>query len=497
LLALLWAGVLAALAWVAVFPLLPVASLLARDSNGTLLDLIRSHRTTVPFHMAWSSEGWRWIGWTGRLLPLLAVLGAILVGLLRHHRIDPSSTLSRRQWASIGALVVAGSVVLFWIGRVPLPVLITYGDSIALIPQIAQGTWVFPAEPLMMHLFNAVSLTVKTWRGSADGLLAGQLTALVCGAAFAASLWTVAAKRSGDLVGAVLLFVALAGTGTTTQFFGVVETTLLQTAAIAAFLTACALVLQAPARSPARDHLLLLVHLCMGVVLSAHAAGVALLPALVTLWVVLWRREARHDSERPRRLLSARNLGGALLGGLGPWLLFVWWPFLRLGNFGNSAGGADRFRFVPWDVDAARQASAYVYYAMLSRLHALDVTAALVAACPFALLLLFSVAVLRRRAGAEEARIPLEPHLVFLMAGLGGGAVALLWDFDFGMWGDWNIVTCYLLPLHVASWLLFHDTLRHGADPGRARWLLSVPLVIAQVALGLGMWLQFHPPGLA
>jgi hypothetical protein len=492
LLAILWAGVLLALVWVVVFPLLPVSSLLARDAGASSLELIRSHRTTVPFHLAWSSEGWRWVGWPGRLLPALLVAISIAVGMRRSRHPTAQETASQRNLSGLGVVVVSAVVASFWFGRIPIPVLITYGDSLALIPQIAQGTWVFPAEPLMMHLFNLVSRMVTAWRGVPDGVLSGQLTAAACGAVFIVSLWTLAKSRRHDTVGTLLLVAAFAGTGTMTQFFGVIETTLLQTAAVAAFLTTSALVLQAPAGSTRRDLLLLLTHLCMGVLLSAHAAGVALLPSLGVLWVALWFREDHHGDAPRHRLLSLRNVAGALLGALLPWLVFVWWPFGRLGNFGNSAGGADAYRFVPWDIEAARQTSSYVYYAMLSRLHAVDVLAAAVAACPFALLLLFAALVLRRRAAGQRRAV----HAVFGTAAAGCTAVVLLWDFDFGMWGDWNIVTCYLLPLHLASWLAFDDALQQNTVAvSTRRWLLDVPLVVAQIALGLGLWLQFHPPG--
>lgn len=504
---ILWTGVVSALVWVAVFPFVPVSWLQARDANGDIIDLIRSHRTTVSFHQAWSSEGWRWVGWGGRLLPALVVLGAVVVGVWRRRAPSPPRDATGAQriptpverWRHrrllVGGLLVVASGAAFWFGRVPVPVLITYGDSIKLIQQIGEASWVFPAEPLMMHLFNLVSRGLSAWRGAPDGLLAGQWTALACGVVYVACLWILASSRRSGTAGALLLWLAFAGTGTATQFFGVVETTVLQTAAAAGFLATCVLALQEPVGSTVRARRLLLVHVWMGILLSAHAAGVAFLPALVMLWIVVGRQERRHRVDRNRRLVSWRHGLPALLAAWTPWLVFVWWPFTRLGNLGNSAGGADTFRFVPWDVETARQSSSYVYYGMLSGLHALDVSAALLAACPFALLLLVAAAVLRRRAGGHGDEAQAAIAAVLRLAALGCAAVVLLWDFDFGMWGDWNIVTCYLVPLHLCAWVEFDEALHRSVPAEWSRWMLVVPLVVTQVALGLGLWLQLHPPG--
>jgi len=484
------------LSWVLVFPHLPVRWLLAHDANGAFLDLIRGHRTTVPFHLAWSSEGWRWVGWLGRLLPSLGVLGALWIAVLQQRRTaqrpGASKLLTRRASFLVGAALTGSSVLLFVWGRIPLPVLLTYGDSVALIPQIAAGTWVFPAEPLMMHVFNVVSRLVTATRGMADGLLAGRITATLCGAWYVLAAWVLTRTRTQRRAESLWWLAAFALTGTATQFFGYVETTLVQTAAILSFLAAIAVTLQAAPGSNQRDLGLWGTHACMGIVLCSHAAGIALLPALAVLWVLLWKHQ-RQDRDVGRPLLSARNIAGAAVGIVLPWATLVWWPFVRLGRFGNAAGGADAFRFVPWDAETARLASPYIYYDMLSPRHAADLFAAIVAGAPFAVALLVTALVWRKNAAADAARDGL--HLVFLVAALGCASVVALWDFDFGMWGDWNIATCYLVPLHVAGWTACLDLLPRNRDDSTLRWSFVVPIIVVQAALAFGMWKQFHPPG--
>jgi hypothetical protein len=137
---------------------------------------------------------------------------------------------------------------------------------------------------------------------------------------------------------------------------------------------------------------------------------------------------------------------------------------------------------------------------MLSRLHAIDLSAALLAAAPLAMPLMAIAVALRQRAARLWQHSDAGLHLVLLVAAVGSASVVLVWVFDFGMWGDWNIVTCYLLPTQVYAWTVFTDAMRQCADntPGRQRdWSLTLvlPLVLVQLALALGLWLQFHPPG--
>ena len=195
-------------------------------------------------------------------------------------------------------------------------------------------------------------------------------------------------------------------------------------------------------------------------------------------------------------MLSVRTVLGLALGVALPWLLIVWLPFYRQGDFGNSTGGADAWRFVPWDASSARQTSQYIYYSMLSRLHLADITAALLAAAPLALPQIFGALVLRRRAGVHWNRQHDGLHLVLAVAAVACASVVIVWDFDFGMWGDWNIATCYLMPLHIYAWVVFFDAIRQ-LPQRRPLWLGVVsPMVVVQAALAVGMWMQFHPPGL-
>lgn len=491
----LQAIVLLAATWVVLFPTLDPLHFLPRDpDSGAFLDLIRSHRTTVPFHTAWSSEGLRWLGLPTRFT--LAALAGLLIALSYRWKSWTPSTISmqRRTFWGLGLMFTTLGVAGFWSGRVVVPVMLTYGDTPALIGQIHTANWVFPAEPLTMHLFNGLSRLLTTWRGSPDGLLAGQVTALLCGSIFLWATWILVRSRTSHLLPGLMLLAALTLTGTLTQFFGYIETTVLQVAAIASYLAAAAWTLMLP-EGRARNRALFATHGCLGIVVCSHAAGVALLPSLLALWWALTWQAGHRPAPLLRSLLSRRNLFGAALGVALPWLLIVWLPFYRQGHFGNSTGGADAFRFVPWDVASARQTSQYVYYSMLSRLHLLDFTAAMLAAAPLAVPQIISAGVLRRRAGNQWNTQHDGLHLVLASAALACTSVVLLWDFDFGMWGDWNIATCYLVPLQVYAWVVFFDAIRQL--PQRRRLWLGVfaPMIVVQAALALGMWMQFHPPG--
>jgi hypothetical protein len=80
-----------------------------------------------------------------------------------------------------------------------------------------------------------------------------------------------------------------------------------------------------------------------------------------------------------------------------------------------------------------------------------------------------------------------------LLAAAGASVFMIgVWDFDFGIWGDWNIASCYLMPLTMLGWTAF----TMAARGGEARGLfvgLAVPMLLVQGLLALGIVLQFYP----
>jgi hypothetical protein len=274
-------------------------------------------------------------------------------------------------------------------------------------------------------------------------------------------------------------------------FVGYVETTQVELAAMALFFGAGAKALRADAAGPR----LAWVAACVSAAsfaFMAHGAGVLLLPALVFFMV---KAKPRYEVGR-RRLWSL--LFPALMAVLFvllvvvPYVLLIARPFYFKGVFGNLGGGGDHIMFVPWRIVYGLPKSRFVNYNMLSTLHVADVNSAFILGAPFSVpLLLYGRALLlkrRRRLHAVESRI-----LWFLaLAAAACLAVPLVWNHDFGMWGDWNLAVCFLFPLNLFSWALFVYATRGVFRGSFPRLCVALPLAGAQLVLAFGILFQFY-----
>ena len=74
-----------------------------------------------------------------------------------------------------------------------------------------------------------------------------------------------------------------------------------------------------------------------------------------------------------------------------------------------------------------------------------------------------------------------QDQLLFLfVAALFCAAVPLLWNHDFGMWGDWNLATCYAAPANIFCWAALLSAVDHQTEPSREYLNLALPVLIIQ-----------------
>ena len=71
-------------------------------------------------------------------------------------------------------------------------------------------------------------------------------------------------------------------------------------------------------------------------------------------------------------------------------------------------------------------------------------------------------------------------------------AVPLVWNHDFGIWGDWNLAVCFLFPLNFLSWAIFVYATRGILREPLPRLCVTLPLVGAQLVLAFGILFQFY-----
>ena len=471
---MLRACALVAAAAIVILPVLPDELFLARDAaSGAVILFNRSHGLPIPLHLGWWWLGWQLVEWPLRLACAFAValpaLWPVREPGIRPRRL--SVELSPRLWPWIAA---AGAGALFLLLPVDPALNRAFGDGAVLFDQVRNGAPLFPAEPLTMALLGVIGGLLETRAGGRPQPAATIAIAVAgTGAAFAAALAWLAAGAARESWRRAALFFGVLLTGGLAQFFCYVETTFLVIAAAGWFLAGAVRALGAPAGR--EGGALAIAFGGLGVAVGAHTGAVSLIPAGLAL-VLLAPRRGRNG------LLFALLV-------LLPFAAGVLLPFWMRGRFGNAGGGADSFIFVPLDYEAARRQSSHVYYAMFSLRHAADIAAAMIVAAPFALPLIGAAPFLRRRANGRSK------FVVLALAAAGALAIPLLWDFDFGAWGDWNLVAAYLFPLNLFAWFIFLERLDCYQMPAGFGRRTLFPLILAQALLGLGLQLQLYSIG--
>lgn len=466
-----------------VAPMMPAEWFILRNDAGEAIIFDRGHGHWMPLNWAWGTLGWARIDW-----PVRALLPVLIAALcFARTKDDPAETRSSPPtrgmlWVATGIAVAFGA--LFALLRVNPVVNVSFGDASSLSIEIRHAGYVFPSEVLTMHLFNRIQdLCLTLMNGQDPPILTPMIAVCGSGAIF---VWgsAVAAMLIGrDRIERLFLFGGPVLAGYLAQFFCYIETTFLVVAAMAMFMAGAAWMLRGEG-SRSRCKRLMLVYVSVSIAMLAHGAGVVLLPATVVLALLV--DTERRGIRRLRSLLNPCIPVGFTAIVLAPYYLLFIRPFIiDMGYLGNMHGGADQFNLVPWNDEAAHAVSNYVYYSMISWGHVLDIGSAFLVAAPVAVVMAIAASPAVKRMDRAER----EMLVVFAVAAASAMSVPLVWQLDFGGWGDWNIATSYLYPLNFAGWVTVIFARRRmeiGVRP------VLVPALIVQAAMALGILLQLY-----
>jgi hypothetical protein len=474
-----WAAIAGA-SLIALYPFVPAEWVTAMDPYLRQPFVIQiTHQNVLKvFILTWSLEGYvqHLVVWA--LLP--AVLTAVCRAAATRLSPDPlAPSSSRLRWWAIAAFGVA----FFLVTPVDYALNARFGDGPGLPAQVVHGD-IFGAEVATMHLAHLCYWLGAKVIHSFTGQDAFLLMDIIVGVGFFVAMHSIAVSLAENIWERWLLFFGLSASGAAVMFCGYVETTQVELCAIAWYCAAAVRVAQEPEGSSLTAARLSATG-AVGLACIAHGAGVLLLPSLAVLLT-----SPGGFLKRLRRLVSGDvQLMGWIAVGL-PFLLIVVGPFYSRGDLGNGDGGADHILFVPMHFDYSQPVSGMVYYAMFSWWHLLEISNAVwLTASAAAPLLVAGLLLKRREPLSPEARRMIQALGV---ATLSCAVIPLAWNHDYGMWGDWNIATCYLFPLNVVGWVLFVTLARPYVRSARFYVGTVAPLVVIQLGAALGLYLQFR-----
>jgi hypothetical protein len=182
-------------------------------------------------------------------------------------------------------------------------------------------------------------------------------------------------------------------------------------------------------------------------------------------------------------------LGVLVLPALASTVLPYWVP----DRWGNAAGGGDGIAWVPAEVDPAARPSRFVHYARFSRWHLAELLSSVAAVAPLLPVLAPSlvprVACSRWRRGRDAGVRPAAKATLTVVgvAAVFMAAIPLLWNHDFGMWGDWNLAACYLWPAHALGWVALGAVARETARGPGFYLGVALPLLGVQMLATAGL----------
>lgn len=461
-----WTGAaVLVLAFVAFAVASPAEQFVGANPLGEAIRLRRGHQTYLPFDTTWALAAMRDVPLRALWLVLFGALGLAALTRLPVRRSRPLG--AGGCWA-----VGLSMGLLAWLLPVDHELNATLGDGLTLVVNVGNGM-TFGAEIGTSALMAATVSFFSVILGIHEGLRALQALDAVLAIVLGASCALLADAATQTVRGRALLLAGLLFVGTTLQVMGYVETTMLELAALALYLGASARVLSPTPQSPTAAPL---AFTGLGLATIAHGAGPLALPSVAALAFT----GARLDR---RRIVHHATLFVCCV--VVPFV-FVVAPRWLLDDMGNADGGGDHIRFVPTEIDWSDPPSRMVYYTLLSRLHLADLGNALLVGAPIALPVLLGLL-----AAGRHAR-PSATVVMLIVAALFTAVIPVFWNHDFGMWGDWNLATTYLFPLHALSWVWWVQTLeRCDAGPratGIAVFALGAVQMVGLVGLGLQLY---------
>lgn len=431
--------------------------------TGEPIVLHRGHGVRVPFDAGWSLQGMR-------RSPVAAVM-MVAFGLAFGVMSRWLSTARGHAWGAWRWIAFGGlGALVSWLWPVSYALNIELGDGRTLPENVGNGL-TFGAEivtsELMVHSIEAVA--ALGYHNAVTGI---RVMDTACAFVLCASIAALADAVAVSTRGRMLVVIGALLSGASLQVMGYVETTVLELAAMALYAAGAGHVLgqrRAGAGAP-------WAWVGLSVAVMAHGAGALLLPSAALMVA-------------PR----ARLWGPKVVRHVALFVVCLVVPFLWMiaprwlsDDLGNADGGGDHVRFVQADFDRVHPPSPVLYYGRFEALHWADLGNALLVAAPLMPLLLLSLPWIGRLAR------PRPVVWVLGVAALFAFVIPLLWNHDFGMWGDWNLAATYLFPMHLTSWVWLVQTLERFPRDDRSWSLIAGSALTLQLGGLAGLALQLY-----
>lgn len=446
----------------------------------------------ASFNLLWGLEGLRAINPVGPPTLVILLLATIFLSGFaapKASRFLSASIKGKPNWTvALGPIIlwVCAAIFfsLFLLFPIPYEINRTFGDATALPRHVEQGILITSEVLTYRAYFLAAELT-----NPVNGHLAIVYVAYFSGAVFIAGMALFALGIGRNWADKISFFILSIMAGYSVQFFGYIETTMLELGFMATYF---GVALKYIYSSTDREKYSWLAAAMAGlsIAMMSHAAGILLLPSLAVLII---NKELKKISfagllkliQQPKILVIFFIL--VIL----PYLLVIIIPYYAKGNLGYAMGG-DEIAFVPWhSINYSHRPAAHVYYDMFSFWHATDILSAFIVGSPAVMIL---IPVLAFMAFCKPALSSSERSIVWF---LGASAltcilVPLFWNHDFGMWGDWNLATTYIFPLNLFTWSTFLIVSRNPINGAELYYRAYLPLLTIQIIGTLGILLQFY-----
>lgn len=435
--------------------------------TGRTILLHRGHGpgARMPFDGAWALEGLR-------AAPLLAFAGVVVAaGLLLWALARAPEGRARRwplaTWIGLGAAGAIASALL----PVSYALNIRLGDGATLPENIGRGQ-TFGAELLTSQLMG-LSVQACAALGIHDAVTGIRVVDGACALVLAGSVAALADAATSTTRGRWLVLIGVLTSGASFQVMGYVETTVVELAAIALYMGAAAQILGAHRPGPLAAPT---AWLGLGIAAMAHGAGALLLPS-AALMVAPRLRPFAPAMQRHVTLFVTLVVMP---------FLFIVAPRWLADDLGNADGGGDHVRFVPADFDRVDPPSPVLYYGRFEALHWADLGNAMFVAAPLVPLLVLALPL--------AGRLARPSRLVRMLAVASAFAyvIPLLWNHDFGMWGDWNLASTYLFPVHLTGWVWLVQTLERCPTERRAASVIVASALTFQLTGLTALALQLY-----
>jgi len=461
-----------------VYTSVPNSFFIAKNScTGKILEIQTTHRAYRGFNVLWGFEGLRSFS---VYLPGLLFLIVLLLITLEDVEIPSLEFKVEQKLLYVSLLILAPC--FFYVFRVSHSTNLLFGDGGALEGFMNHGGDI-PSELLTCYIFRVIKRCISVFEPQSGMLNALILTPCIFGGVFLAALFFMAQTLGENKTEKVLLFLCLAVSGYTLQFFGYVESTFLEMVFTATYLAFSAKSILSDNKKFVNVWTVL-AFISLSFTTMLHVAGILLIPSCGVLMI---DKKNGTIIAKFKSIFKKKKLVLFFLLVLLPYILILA-PFLLVGNYGNMAGGGDGVMFVPLAIDCVNK-SKYVYYSMFSMLHFADIMSAILIAAPMSIPLILASVFVKLKCSVKFSYKEGKVIQLLALAAAGCALVPLIWNHDFGMWGDWNLATCYLFPLNIFAWVFFMMVMRQCKQGGNYTYTgIATSSIFIQMITALGIW---------